>query len=73
MEAWTCTPCKQNAGVTNVTFLYNATLEAQGYVAVYKGTPIVVFRGTTTLENWIYDFDFTQVAPVRNCAGTSVR
>jgi len=71
---WTCGACKSTTGTKPVAYLYDETLNVAGYVAATANTAIVSFRGTVTssIMNWIDDFNFTQTVPMGNCAGCGV-
>jgi hypothetical protein len=50
---WTCAPCLKNPTAKPIAYLDSLILDAVGYVAAVGDVPIVVFRGTQSIENWI--------------------
>jgi hypothetical protein len=51
--SWTCGACRKNPSAKPIAYLDNVILDAAGYVAAVGGVPIVVFRGTQSIENWL--------------------
>ena len=45
-----CAPCRYVTDVKPIAYLFNASSTASGYVALYNGAPLVVFRSTQTLQ-----------------------
>jgi hypothetical protein len=61
---WTCGPSCEAAGdFTDITFVYNDTLQARGFVGYHAQSNRIIqsYRGTKTLLNWLEDFDFKKV------------
>jgi len=79
-KTWECNACKKHPGLQNITELYNAATDANGYVGVnptgdesYGPFIMIAFSGTNPLsvKDWIDDIDTLKVA-YPFCSGCEV-
>ena len=73
---WTCPPCvASGTRLSHVVSLSNASTQVLGFVgldaAQSPAEVVVSFRGSETLENWLFDFDI-ELIPHAGCANCSV-
>jgi len=73
IRTWACSACALRP-ISNLSVFTDDTTDAQAYVLYDPGHDriIVAFRGSSTLTNWILNFDFGKTSAYPLCDGCSV-